>query len=232
MKGDLLITSRVPAFRWSDAAIYIGIAIAVMLGIGGLFWALAHKVFLLDIAPLKITGAGQVTESLREGKNVMILLPPVSQWSLDAQKLQMIDLAEVATSPKWAELLDLATIPMNTVIEVLHSEFSASDAEIDNQKFLLLQRLIQNRRNQLAVVMVAPVSSEDYHRTFPGLEVIDLRDQPLAWLKQYEGPAQGLIWKECSPMAALWPLGAQLERDHGGKRLFERYHRFGDPGEG
>ena len=221
LKGDLLITSRVPAFRWSDAAIYIGIAIAVMLGIGGLFWALAHKVFLLDIAPLKITGAGQVTESLREGKNVMILLPPVSQWSLDAQKWT-IDLAEVATSPKWAELLDLATIPMNTVIEVLHSEFSASDAEIDNQKFLLLQRLIQRGRNQLAVVMVAPVSSEDYHRTFPGLEVIDLRDQPLAWLKQYEGPAQGLIWKECSPMAALWPLGAQLAKEITAESVFSK----------
>ena len=48
---------------------------------------------------------------------------------------------------------------------------------------------------------------------FPALEVVDLREEPFYWLMQHEGPAQDLIWKECGPMAALWPIGAQLARD-------------------
>jgi hypothetical protein len=48
---------------------------------------------------------------------------------------------------------------------------------------------------------------------FPAFEVIDLREEPFHWLKQYEGPAQELIWKECGPLAALWPIGAQLAKD-------------------
>jgi hypothetical protein len=48
---------------------------------------------------------------------------------------------------------------------------------------------------------------------FPQLTIIDLREEPFLWLKQYEGPARDLIWKECMPMAALWPLGAQLAED-------------------
>ena len=45
------------------------------------------------------------------------------------------------------------------------------------------------------------------------MTVVDLRDEPFYWKKQYEGPAPDLIWEECWPMAALWPLGAQLAKE-------------------
>jgi len=48
---------------------------------------------------------------------------------------------------------------------------------------------------------------------FPQLTVVDLREEPFLWLKQYEGPARDMIWAECSPISALWPMGAQLARD-------------------
>jgi hypothetical protein len=48
---------------------------------------------------------------------------------------------------------------------------------------------------------------------FPLLTVVDLREEPLLWLRQYEGPARDQIWQECRPMAALWPLGAQLAKE-------------------
>lgn len=44
-------------------------------------------------------------------------------------------------------------------------------------------------------------------------DVVDLREMPFYWLEQYKGPAQNLIWNECGPMPALWPIGAQLARD-------------------
>ena len=124
-----------------------------------------------------------------------------------------LDLKEIAPGPKWAEDFDLDKVPTNCLIEILHFERSWNDPELDNQKPILLQRLEKRENTQLAVTMTVPASSEDYGRMFPTLEVVDLREEPFHWLKQYAGPAQDLIWKECGPMAALWPIGAQLAKD-------------------
>ena len=43
--------------------------------------------------------------------------------------------------------------------------------------------------------------------------MIDLREEPFLWLAACEGPARDLIWKETSPLPALWPIGAQLAKD-------------------
>jgi hypothetical protein len=48
---------------------------------------------------------------------------------------------------------------------------------------------------------------------FPTFDLVDLREEPFYWLMQYGGAEQDLIWKECGPMAALWPIGAQLAKD-------------------
>jgi hypothetical protein len=101
----------------------------------------------------------------------------------------------------------------NGLIEILHFEHSWNDPELDNQKAILLQRLENRENTQLAVIMTVGASSEDYGRLFPTLELIDLREEPFHWLRQYEGPARDFIWKECGPMAALWPIGAQLAKD-------------------
>ncbi len=230
VQDDLLLTSPVRPFSWSDGVTYTGIAAAVMLAIGGLVLALARKVFLFGVAPMKMTGTRQVAESIREGKNILILLPPVSDWQLDATKYP-IDLIEVAALPNWAETLDLSVLPPNTVIEIRHFEFRADDAEIDKQKCVLLDRLLKRENTQLAVVMTVPVSPKDYRRMFPALEVIDLREEPFPWLRQYEGPARDFIWKECGPMPALWPIGAQLAKDiDPDSRAVGRNRGVGNPG--
>jgi hypothetical protein len=159
-----------------------------------------------------MTGAHKAVESIRDGRNVVILAPPVSNWNPEGRK-STIDVREIATGPKWAECFDLETVPLNTLIEIRHFEYITNDAEIDDQKFILLERLLEREQTQLAVVMTVPVSSEDYRRMFPAFEVIDLREEPFYWLKQYEGPALDLIWKECGSMPALWPLGAQLAKE-------------------
>ncbi len=211
-EADLVIRSNTPASSWLDTLTGAAVGAGVILAIGLVVWAVIRKIFLVNVVPLQITGARQAVECIREGRNVAILVPPISHWHLDAQKWTM-DLKEVATGPKWAECLDLDTVPLNTVIEIVHFEYSSNDAEIDNQKFLLMNRLLQREHTQLAVVMSVPVSSVDYRRMFPLLEVVDLREEPLFWLKQYECPGRDLIWKECGPMPALWPIGAQLAKD-------------------
>ncbi len=209
---DLLIKSPAPRPSPADTVAGITVASGVMLSMGILCWALARKLFLFDVTPMKMTGDRQVAESLHEGRNVVVLLPPVSDWQVDAPKWTM-DLTEMATKPAWAEDLDLNAVPVNTIIEIRHFEHSSNNAEIDNQKFILLDRLMARENAQLAVILTVPASSKDYRRMFPAFDVIDLREEPFYWLKQYEGPAQHLIWKECGPLAALWPLGAQLAKD-------------------
>jgi hydrogenase-4 membrane subunit HyfE len=209
---DLVIRTSVQSFSFGDTWISVGIATGVMLAIGGLFWALAQKLFLFQIAPLKLNGQRQLAESLREGRNVLILLPPVWDWQWE-EPTWKLDVAALATGPKWAELVDLDSAPKQTLIEVQHMEYTTGDAEIDNQKLLLLERLIHKPDTQVAAVMTVNPSPEDYRRQFPGLDVIDLREEPFPWLAAYEGPARDLIWKECGPLPALWPIGAQLARD-------------------
>jgi hypothetical protein len=208
---DLLIQSDVPVIKHVGAS-GLAVAAGVMLVIGILFWTLSRKLFLFHVAPMRITGAREVAEALNNGRNIVVLLPLVSDWRLDAPKWTL-DLAAVASEPEWAEALNLDKVPLNAVVEIRHFESSTNNVEIDNQKFILLQRLLAREHTQLAMVMTVEASSKDYRRLFPAFEVIDLREEPFSWLKQYEGPAQERIWKECGPLAALWPIGAQLAKD-------------------
>jgi len=182
------------------------------VAIAFIVWALARRIFLFHIAPLKMTGELRLAEAIREGRSVLILVPPVPDWRLQGPKWT-IDLEKIATEPKWAENLNLDEMPVNTVIEIQHFEHGLNDPELNTQKLILLLRLLGRENTQLAAVMKVPPSSEDYGRMFPTLEVIDLREEPFYWLQQYEGPARDLIWKECGAMPALWPIGAQLAKD-------------------
>jgi hypothetical protein len=211
-ENDLLITSSIPGSSWVHTSAGVGVAAGVIVAIGLIVWALAGRIFLFHVAPLKMTGALRAAESIREGRNVLILVPLGSNWRLEAQKWPM-DLKEIATRPKWAEDLDLDPVPVNAVIEIQHFEHGSNDPEIDNQKPVLLKRLLEGENTQLAVIMAVAASSEDYGRMYPTLEVIDLREEPFYWREQYEGPARDILWKECCPMAALWPIGAQLAKD-------------------
>jgi len=217
-ENDLLITFTIPSASWGNVFAGVGIAMAVIAAIGLMAWGLARKIFLFHIDPLKITGAMRVAELIREGRNVAILVPPVSDWKLKATTWPF-NLRQFATGPKWAQDLDLDTIPVNTVIEILHFEYNSGDPELDAQKFILLDRLAARKNTQIAVIMTVTPSSEDYGRMFQSFEVVDLREEPFYWLKLYEGPAQDLIWRECGPMPALWPIGAQLARDIKGENI-------------
>jgi hypothetical protein len=83
---DLKIISQVETAPLPTGRTGTLVAVLVMLAIGALFLALARKVFLFHVLPLKITGVRQVYEFLRQGRNVLVLLPPVSDWQLDMPK--------------------------------------------------------------------------------------------------------------------------------------------------
>jgi hypothetical protein len=205
---DLLITSSTRNHSWSFAGILVaGVAI---VAIGLIVWALVRRIFLFHVDPLKLTGNLRLAESIRDGRSVVVLVPPAaSDWHLEANKWT-VDLTKITTDPKWDE-----DLPVNTVIEIPDFQRGWEDPEIKNQKFDVLHQLLEIKHIQVAVIMVVPASPEDYGRMFRDLDldVIDLREMPFYWLEQYKGPAQKLIWQECGPMAALWPLGAQLARD-------------------
>ncbi|HEV2714463.1 MAG TPA: hypothetical protein VGU64_04310, partial [Terriglobales bacterium] len=213
-ENDLLIMSSLPASSGIDFA-GVAVAAGVIVAIAFIVWALARRIFLFDVAPLRMTGTLRLAEALREGRNVLILVPPaLEHWRLKTKE-KTIDLKEIATKPKWAETLNLDDMPVNKVIEIQHFEHGLNDPEFNSQKLILLMRLLGRENTQLAAVMRVPPSLEDYGSMFRTTlnEVIDLREEPLYWRKLYEGPAENLIWKECGPMPALWPLGAQLARD-------------------
>ncbi|HUD67603.1 MAG TPA: hypothetical protein VMQ17_23675 [Candidatus Sulfotelmatobacter sp.] len=219
LEHDFVISSSIPPSSGAQILSGATVAVVVIVAIGFIVWALARRIFLFHVAPLKITGALRAAELIREGHNILILVPPVSDWRLEAQK-STLDLREIAATPKWAEEFDLDKVPANALIEILHFEHSWNDPELDNQKSILLQRLEKTENTQLAVIMTVAASSEDYGRMFPTLELVDLREEPFHWLKQYEGPARDFIWKECGPMAALWPIGAQLAEDIRKENIF------------
>jgi len=213
LEDDVLITWPAPVDTGRELLAGVVVAVVVILAVGGLLWALARKLFLFDVTPLKMTGARQLAEALRDRRSVLVLLPPVSRsWQLEGPKWTC-NVPDLASGPRWAEFLNLDTIPSNTVIEIQHFEYGATDAEMGFQKLIFLERLMQREGTQVAAVMTVAPGPEDYRRMFPALEVIDLREEPFYWLREYEGPARDLIWKECGPMAALWPIGAQLARD-------------------
>jgi hypothetical protein len=209
-ENDLLITSSLPASGIHLAG--VGVAAGVIVAIAFIVWALARRIFLFHIAPLKMTGELRLAEAIREGQSVLVLVPPVREnWRLDPQK-EPIDLEKIATESRWAENLDLDKLPVNTAIEILHFEYRLNDPKDDEQKKILIKRLLERENTQLAAVMRVPPSPEEYDMFRP-LEVIDLREEPYHWRQLYKGPAEDLIWKECRPMAALWPIGAQLAKD-------------------
>lgn len=209
---DFLIRSAAPAATWGEGLSCVGVGLAIAMVLGGILWPMVRKLFLFNVSPLKMTGARQVAEAVRAGRSMVILLPPVSEWQLDAPTWT-IDLADVSPTPDWAETMDLSAAPLDKITAIRHFEQSFPDASVDNQKFVLLQRLLA-ANTQIAVVMTVPVSSKDYRQMFPDFgEVIDLREEPFPWLKQYAGPCRDLIWSECGPVPALWPIGAQLAKD-------------------
>jgi hypothetical protein len=214
MERDLLVSSVIPTSLWGDVFKGIGIAIAAITVIGLIVWALVCKIFLFHIAPLTITGEMRAAEAIREGQSVVILTPLVSDWR-SGTKTPPLDLRKIGPGPTWGEERNLEAVPVNSVVEIRHFEHRSSDPEFEKQKFILLQRLLAIKNIQLVIVMTVAPSAEDYSRLFReyNLEVIDLRDEPFCWLEQYKGSAQDLIWNECGPMAALWPIGAQLALD-------------------
>jgi hypothetical protein len=209
---DLLIGPNAPDPSENHAFAGLAVAAGVIVAIAFIVWALTRRIFLFDIAPLKMTGELRLAEVIREGRSVLILVPHVREnWRLDPQK-EPIDLEKIATEPQWAENLDVDKLPVNTVIEILHFEYRLNDPKYDEQKKILIKRLLERENTQLAAVMkVAP--SPDEYDMFRPLEVIDLREEPYYWRQLYKGPAEDLIWKECGPMPVLWPIGAQLAKD-------------------
>jgi hypothetical protein len=116
LEDDVLITWPAPVDTGRELLAGVVVAVVVILAVGGLLWALARKLFLFDVTPLKMTGARQLAEALRDRRSVLILLPPVSRsWQLEGPKWTC-NVPDLASGPRWAEFLKLDTIPSNTVI--------------------------------------------------------------------------------------------------------------------
>ncbi|HEV2731248.1 MAG TPA: hypothetical protein VGV15_14550, partial [Terriglobales bacterium] len=164
-ENDLLIMSSLPA---SSGIHFAGVAVAagVIAAIAFIVWALMRRIFLFDVAPLRMTGTLRLAEALREGRNVLILVPPaLEHWRLKTKE-KTIDLEEIATKPKWAETFNLDEMPVNKVIEIQHFEHGLNDPEFNSQKLILLMRLLRRENTQLAAVMKVPPSLEDYGSMF------------------------------------------------------------------
>ena len=139
---DLVIRTAVQGFSFRRHMDSVGIATGVMLVVGGLFWALAQKLFLFHIAPAETERAApargipsrgtQCPDSAAAGLRIGSGRSPPGSWTWRS----------LATGPRWAELVDLDSVPHQTLIEVQHFEYTTGDPEIDNQKLLLLERLI------------------------------------------------------------------------------------------
>ena len=216
-EGDLLITSALPQPLGNTGLGPLGIAAGVMVIIGGVLWLLMRRVFLVQVAPLKMTGARELAEALRQMRSVLVLAPPVLDVGLDDAAVTL-DLALLAREPGWAEALDLRALPRRGVIEVRHFEHT-SDTATKEQKLAFLERLTRESAQVAAIVQTSP-SGDDYRGMFPRLSVIDLREEPFLWLKKCDGPARDMIWAECCPISPLWPLGVQLARDLGSETAY------------
>src|SRR5262249_23871072 len=149
---DLLIESTIPTPSWGDAFKGVGIAIAVIAAVGLIVWALVRRIFLFHIAPLTITGEMRAAEAIREGRDVVILTPLISEWRPET-KTPPLDLREIESGQKWGEEWSVDAVPENSVIEVQHFEHGASDPDFEKQKFILLERLLAIKNTQLVVVM-------------------------------------------------------------------------------
>jgi hypothetical protein len=110
MEHDFVLTSSIPTSSGVQILSGASVAVVVIVAIGFIVWTLARRIFLFHVAPLKMTGALKAAELIREGHNVLILVPPVSDWRLEAQK-STLDLREIAATPKWAEEFDLEKLP-------------------------------------------------------------------------------------------------------------------------
>lgn len=207
-ENDLLIITDIRNSTWSLAGLLV--AAGAIAAICLIVWPLARRIFLFHVDPLKLTGTLRLAESIRDGRSVVVLVPPAaSDWRLESHTWT-VDLTKMTMDPKWVE-----DLPVNTVIEIPDFQKGWEDPEAKNRKFDLLHELLRVKGIQVAVIMVVPASPEDYGRMFRDFDfdVVDLREMPFYWLEQYKGPAQNLIWNECGPMPALWPIGAQLARD-------------------
>jgi hypothetical protein len=214
IERDFLIRSRLAANSRFDLFAGAGMCLLVMLIIGPIAWSLVRRVFLFHVATLRASGAQQAAEAIRDGRNVVVLTPPASNWRMEGLK-QTLDIAELARTPSWAESITIDAIPPNFPIELVHFEHMEGNAATDGQKFALLERLLNRPDTQIVVVMMVPVSAENYRNLFPGFknDIFDLRDEPFCWRANDRGPAADLIWQECQGLPALWPLGAQLAKD-------------------
>jgi hypothetical protein len=81
LEHDFLIASGIPPSSAIQILSGATVAAVVIVAIGLIVWALARRIFLFHVAPLKITGALKAAESIREGRNVLILVPPVSDFT-------------------------------------------------------------------------------------------------------------------------------------------------------
>jgi hypothetical protein len=224
---DMLLNNRVQVHTARDTSIAIAVAVVVMFFMGGVFWALARRVFLFHVVPNRIAGRRQAAEALRAGRNIVVLVPTASEWKPDCA-VWPLDLKEIATTPNWGEEYDLSAVPLHKLIQVRYpaereSMSKASEqkclaereeqARAENQRSIFLKRLTARPGTQVAVVMVVGPSTEEYAKSFPDFEVVDLREEPLLWEKAYAGSGKDVIWKECAPLPVLWPLGMQLAKD-------------------
>ena len=78
LEHDFVITSTIQSPSLVQIMSGATVALVVIVAVGFIVWALARRIFLFHVAPLKMTGALKAAESIREGRNVLILVPPVS----------------------------------------------------------------------------------------------------------------------------------------------------------
>src|SRR5207249_9903419 len=123
--------------------------------------------------------------------------------------------------PKWAENLELNKLPVNTVIEIVHFEYRLNDPQNDEQKKILINRLLERENTQLAAVMKVPPSPDEYGMFRP-LEVIDLREEPLHWKKLYEGQLKILSGKSAARCRLCGPSARNSPKTSRRKKLTQR----------
>ena len=152
---DLLVSSALPGSPISEQASFF-ISLLVIAVVGTLFWLVTRKICLFEIREPLAYAAKDIREMLQRSGNAIVLSASREDWSADfaGGPASTLDLRALACEPAWAENFDEGKLQAGGTVIVENFDWELSDAARNQQRLLLLEKLIAD---PLKVVIVSTV---------------------------------------------------------------------------